>query len=543
MSFSSEEDVLEQIIDKCENAIDENELTEYIKSIEDPTLRFEMIERYRSRLQLLDVREFVHGIESDARIDFSYDGAIAYDANKKRIKFPLSLIVDNDDLPVFENANFDYFNEEIGINSLSNYINQSDEEWYNIIKFANAMGCFSDKKIRNRNGRESKTVVGQKATMALRDMIKTGNIRYKQFYDLFDDMPMDIEFNQGFLNFISHRAYGKKYDNLKMLIDLESEYRGIEAKTVSQFAKVKKYRTALDGEGKPTTIPWIDAVVGYYKGKNYKGVNVDNEDIAEVFSQNNIDQNTFNVAAELRDRAIDEGAPEHVLGVPIREETIMDDIERVKRGTSDELADGFRLINDLYDKMFTYEWLDKYDPRNNIIGIFASCCATVVSNVYGKNIVDNTLIMPDLQNLVVRDIYGEIIAKGTAYIDEWRGYAVINDFEINQEYKDHETKKSGVYRTDENSPDEQRRQKIFDAFMRGIEAFAREYDKKHPDHPLEQVNVGMGHNKLKRQVQKFKKATHNLYVPIEYDFQDAESEQYILYERDSRTVDEGGTER
>ena len=79
---------------------------------------------------------------------------------------------------------------------------------------------------------------------------------------------------------------------------------------------------------------------------------------------------------------------------------------------------------------------------------------------------------------------------------------------------------------------------IFDAFKRGVEAFAKEYDKQHPNKPLMQVNVGMGYNRLKRNVEQLENATKTLAVPEEYGFEDAQSRQYVLYKRKQRTEDE-----
>ena len=54
----------------------------------------------------------------------------------------------------------------------------------------------------------------------------------------------------------------------------------------------------------------------------------------------------------------------------------------------------------------------------------------------------------------------------------------------------------------------------------------------------------MGYNRLKKQVERLKKATLNLTVPSEYGFQDAmTNEQYILYERVQKQIENGGYDR
>ena len=231
------------------------------------------------------------------------------------------------------------------------------------------------------------------------------------------------------------------------------------------------------------------------------------------------------------------------MGQPIREETILESIERIKGQTEEELASGREMIEELYDKQFTYEWLSKNDPHNAIMGLFCSCCGTITSKSYGKDIARSSVIAPDVQNLVVRNSKGDIISKGTMYVNKDRGYAVINDFELNQKYRNHESS-SGRYNVEETSPEEQDRELIFKAFQRGLKAFIEEYDRQNPEKSLTQVNIGMGYNRLKKQVERFKKATSNLTVPSEYNFQDAMANaQYILYQRAQKQIENGGQDR
>lgn len=128
---------------------------------------------------------------------------------------------------------------------------------------------------------------------------------------------------------------------------------------------------------------------------------------------------------------------------------------------------------------------------------------------------------------------------------------MFNDFELNQKYREHEKYGNGYggrYAGDDKKEGElseaERNQKkerdlIFAAFQRGITAFVEEYDKQHPDKPLQQINVGMGYNRLKRNVEAspWGKATKLLTAPSEYSFNDAIKEQYILYKREGREKD------
>ncbi len=295
--------------------------------------------------------------------------------------------------------------------------------------------------------------------------------------------------------------------------------------------------------GNPIKIPWEDALKKFYSDNKFIGVTNENADIAKIFEGKGLSQEVFDKVNDIRQEARNANVPEHILGKTLREETILESIERIKKQTETELVSGKEMIEELYDKQFTYEWLSKNDPHNYIMGLFCSCCGTITSQYYGRDIAIASAIASDVQNLVVRNSRGDIIAKGTMYLNKEKGYAVINDFELNEKYRNHE-KSLGKYAVEETSSEEQNREMIFKAFQRGLRVFIEEYDRQNPSKPLTQINIGMGYNRLKRQIERLKKTTSNLSVPAEYSFQDAMNyEQYILYQRVQKQIENGGQER
>lgn len=369
-------------------------------------------------------------------------------------------------------------------------------------------------------------------------------------------MPLCTAPSQEFLKFISQEKVKKQKDengntigketsleNLEMILNLERKYPGMFTKVMNNFENVKSCRETLNENGMPIKISWEDALKKFYSSNKYIGVSKENADIAELFEQKGLEQEVFDKANKLRQKAKRAKVPEHILGKPIKEETILESINRIKKQTEEELTNGKQVIEELYEKQFTYEWLNKNDPHNSIMGLFVSCCGTITSYYYGKDIAEASIIAPDIQNLVVRDSKGNIISKGTMYVNKEKGYAVINDFEINEKYKNHQ-EEAGRYNVEKTSLEEQEREMIFKAFQRGIKAFVQEYDIENPKNPLTQINVGMGYNRLKRQVERFKKETSNLTVPSEYQFEDAmEDVQYILYQREEQQIGNGGYDR
>lgn len=354
-------------------------------------------------------------------------------------------------------------------------------------------------------------------------------------------MPFDVKPNQEFLKFISIQGNKKNLPNLELILNLNEIFPGMFVKVMSNFNGAKSYRESLDENGKPIIVSWKEVLKKFYLNKKYVRVTKENADIAELFRSKGLSQDTFEIANKLRQKARSANVPEHILGQAIREETILQSIERIKKQTEQELANVREIIEELYDKQFTYEWLSKNDPHNSIMGLFCSCCGTITSPLYGKYITEASIIAPDVQNLVVRNSKGEIISKGTMYVNKDKGYAVINDFELNNKYARHECSSGGRYYVEETNPEEQDREKIFKAFQRGIRAFIGEYDRQNPKKPLTQINIGMGYNRLKKQVERFKKATLNLTVP--YSFEDAIDEQYILYQRGQKQIENGGRDK
>lgn len=373
---------------------------------------------------------------------------------------------------------------------------------------------------------------------------------------MFKSIPVCTEPNQEFLKFISQEKVKKQKDengntisketsleNLEMILNLERNYPGMFAKVMGNFDNAKSYRESLDENGMPIKVSWEEALKKFYVSNKYIGVSKENSDIAELFGGKGLSQEVFDEANMLRQEAKQNNIPEHILEKPIKEETILESIHRIKNQTGEELANGKQMIEELYEKQFTYEWLSKNDPHNSIMGLFVSCCGTITSVAYGKDIAKSSIIAPDVQNIVVRDSKGNIISKGTMYVNKEKGYAVINDFEINEKYKNHQHG-SGYYNVEETDPEEHEREMIFKAFQRGLKAFVQEYDTQNPKNPLTQINVGMGYNRLKKQVERFKKETSNLTVPSEYQFEDAmDNEQYILYQREEKQIENGGNER
>ena len=157
-------------------------------------------------------------------------------------------------------------------------------------------------------------------------------------------MPLDVVPNQEFLEFISIQGDKKNLQNLDLILNLERNYPGMFIKVMSNFDEAKSYIETLDDSGKPIIVSWEEALKKFYLSNKYVGVTKENADIAELFGGKGLSQEVFDKANKLRQKAKGANVPEHILGKPIREETILESIERIKRQTDEELASGRAMI-------------------------------------------------------------------------------------------------------------------------------------------------------------------------------------------------------
>ena len=350
---------------------------------------------------------------------------------------------------------------------------------------------------------------------------------------MFFGLGAEVKVDQEFLEFAAIQS-DRKFINVDMLLKLDDQYMNLFSNVIANFKKAASHRKTAGKNGKPITISWKEAFKRFNLQEGYGGVDADTIELAKKFELRGISQEKYDLAAKTLREAKENNTPEHLLGKPLKEKSVLEEIEEIKKQTEEDISDSKDLLDKEFKRNFSYEWLNKYDPDNFILGIYLNCCATITYNFYGKDIAINSVKAKDLQNLIIRNNNGEIVGKGTLYINKEYGYAVINGFEIDVKYRknrDNSRYTVGFYKDGKGTEIEERRQEIFDSFMRGINAFVEEYDKQNPDNPLKQINVGFLHNKLKRQVIRFEKATELLQVPKEYSFQDVLDEQFILYKR------------
>lgn len=397
-------------------------------------------------------------------------------------------------------------------------------------RFMYAIGCFDSRKICDKYGVETSTPFSQKATNFVDSVVRNGELKLESTIDTLGRFVLKNVANSELIDFLTKRNGRQQYENFETLLSLTEGKPLMFSSIILNFEKASKFRTGLDERGLPIKRSWKDAFKKYYTAEKYKNVTEDNQDIAELFAMYGVSERVFEQATDLKKEARANDVKSHFLKKSLKEKNILSTIEEIAQQTGKTLQESKALLKDLYKGHFTYEFLDKHDPINMILGLFTSCCATIDSPYYGRNIATYSYVSNDIQNLVVRNYNGQIVAKGAMYLNREKGYAVINAFELNNGIN--ATK--GMKLSESQLARRQVCEKVFEAFMRGIDAFVKEYNEENPTNPLNQINVGMGSNSLYSQCERYKSGF--LTVPEEYDFYDAERNQKVLYKRGENTL-------
>ena len=388
----------------------------------------------------------------------------------------------------------------------------------NIYRFLYNIGGFNAPRVENGK----KVDTAQKMCGFLLEQIKKGKIDFyfiqNHFYDM-RTMGENKEFNEFFIN------------NFDRLIKEETNKSGFIARCYNEFDEVQKTNTSNRGSQRQLKAT-VDKFLNYFASSKFKDVTEKTMPIAKAISPYFSDQQTFEDAVSIELMREKNKVPDHILSTPLKEspgDELYDPFFKVDELTGEildlrsEILDNF---SEIIDNEFSYEWLAKNDPQNLILGKLCSCCSHLEGVGYG--IMKASIVNPHVQNLVIRDKSGTIVAKSTLFVAYKHGYGIFNNVEI-----------SGKIDAELNPL-------IYEKYMIGIRKFVEQYNREHPDQPLKQINVGMGNNDLDYEISQHHKMSKHLLEPMNYSYygkrgQDYEGDsfwkQYTLWE-DSSQADE-----
>ncbi len=308
-------------------------------------------------------------------------------------------------------------------------------------------------------------------------------------------------FNEEFLKFILNKTnFSQLATELKLLprvyswflertnldiTNIENQSIGLPSTEENRF-KVLSYKTAENGIDRLKWLaPTMELLKKEFAERKFKNItNERSRELAEELAKHSIyEQKHFDKAVEIDKERAKSGVKD-ILNKKISQNRIasLDEYrERTKQLNEKMLADSSEILKAQLDdtsSVFTYETLEKSDPANFAIGCYTNCCATLYGA--GGGAMRAMIIHPDIQPMAIRDFNGNIVSFGIIYVNRKEGYAVVNDFELNNIYSGNDDKRKAIY----------------DKAMEGIDAFVKAYNKQYPDKPIKKVTCGCSPNWL-----------------------------------------------
>lgn len=303
----------------------------------------------------------------------------------------------------------------------------------------------------------------------------------------FETMKVD-GFKRGFTDFYLDKIFEimtENYHNEEFVSRAYNEFEEIQATNTNDHGSQRQLK------------PTVEKFKNYFIDNKFRNITPETKPIADTISRYFERQDNFDRAVGIMQEFKDKKIPANILSKPLKQENSPFKYIDETSGKVDELQT--EILGDLAQiaaDEFTYEWLEKNDPTNLILGKLCSCCSHLHGAGYG--IMRASIIHPNVQNLVVKNEEGRIIAKSTLFINPEEQYGVMNNFEVYQgvpylQYKE-----------------------TYHRFMQGVADFAKIYNEEHPDKPLKQINVGGNNNDLLNYVEKGNKKSPELLKALEY---------------------------
>ena len=192
---------------------------------------------------------------------------------------------------------------------------------------------------------------------------------------------------------------------------------------------------------------------------------------------------------------------EHLYKIRPGNEKLLEIVEQLKPYIKDK---HFEEIQDIYEQSkiyfqtnehllesfkgkwnkYNYYFVQNSDPVNFILGYLVNCCAKYGSK--GHDIMVQSMINPQIKNLIIYDNLGRIIGKSTAFYNLNEQYILFNNAEISQKFIDTKSieEKIAVLHT------------IIEASICQVEKLSQKSLK------VSEVRMGMDRNDLKKAILK-----------------------------------------
>ena len=285
----------------------------------------------------------------------------------------------------------------------------------------------------------------------------------------------------------------------------QTQLEGVVPTTEENRFRICKYSECQGGVFRTRWYaPTVELILDDLSANKYTGITPKNLRIAKVLAKHNYNQDQFDKAVEIdseREERVKAGEISNSIISTLIKESLIEAVEKYKKSldkmeseVASNLTECTAKLADDREYIFTYEMLDKSSEENFVIGNLTSCCAKLFGS--GAGAQRAMIIHPDMQPLVVRDVSGEIIAFSIVYVNREKGYAVLDDIEMNNKY---DSKSSNIVK------------QIYDKVIEGLEKFVETYNAENKK-PITQVNTGVcprpGNALSKLVIQNPKAETH-----------------------------------
>ncbi len=368
-------------------------------------------------------------------------------------------------------------------------INASSEDKRAFCKLYYNLGGFEPRYKyvkKDKNGNETIVEINyaQKVGEFLKEMTKLHPKFFEDSKENFSKMQLD-GIKKDFTDFMLNKK------NFEDIIEENKVFNLFLTTFYNEFEFAQKLNTSNKGSQRQLK-PTLKVAKLYVLGNSFDGVTEENMATAMTLRQYFIDQHVFEKALKIEAEKKEKNVGDHILKVPMFEkiDETRDKIALLAEETLSTLGEA--ALN-----KYTFEMLSKSDPTNFVLGKLCDCCAHL--DGAGYSIMRASIICPDVQNLVIRDENGTIVAKTTLYINTKEGYGVCNTFEV-----------SGKIKSDQMPI-------IKYKFLKALEQFATQYNKDYPERKrLTQINVGDNNNDLLHYFDASKIERENLLQSIQY---------------------------
>ena len=279
------------------------------------------------------------------------------------------------------------------------------------------------------------------------------------------------------------------------IMEQESHMKGFISRCYNEFEEVQKTNTSNRGSQRQLK-PTVKRFVEFFEENKFLNTTDKTRIIANTIAPYFTSQRDFENAVKIFEEKQNNEVPDNIVNIPLSEKDIFEGIEKNAKLIENLQKDTLKTLIDTANNEFTFEWLSKNDPQNLILGKLCSCCAHLEGAGYG--IMHASISHPNVQNLVIRDSSGEIIAKSTLYINPTQRYGVFNNVEVN------------------NQIPEEKLNQIYQKYILGIKTFAENYNAQNPNRPLRQINIGMNLNDIESEIKKYNKRSNVLFQSLNY---------------------------